>query len=78
VPCVLEGCAVCTLHDSASCRVCRQGYYMNEEMRCIRNGRQSLKLQKEIVDTGFEELNESVLTFKEIIMSLVLVMSLFK
>ena len=61
-PCAMKGCAICTEDSSASCRLCDQGYYMNEEMKCVENGTtSSARLAKEIADDGIDRFG----AFKE-------------
>jgi hypothetical protein len=48
----MQGCAVCTEDASASCKLCMDGYYMNQDMQCNKNGTVSNRMSKEWTDDG--------------------------
>jgi hypothetical protein len=50
--CAMQGCAVCTEDASASCKLCMDGYYMNEDMQCNKNGTATNRMSKEWADDG--------------------------
>jgi hypothetical protein len=33
--CGIDGCAICELHDEIQCKVCKRGWYMNQDKQCI-------------------------------------------
>ena len=52
VPCLMDGCSICSSDRSASCRVCKDGYYMNGTLQCVKNGtlsRQASTLEEDQV-----------------------------